>query len=188
MKSDEALEQIAYLKELTSKTRLIASYGYKYYILWGILSLTGFITAVYFNPMIIWTTIDIIGFLLTFLLILIDTKKVKASALLKKIGWQSLVLLISGFIIYYVIRRYEDYTILVAFWPFQIGIIYLVASVHMGKDLTFIGLWLIASSIASVFMPMPFQNFWLGAACGGGLILTGIIFRNQIKKFGANID
>ncbi|MBN2041517.1 MAG: hypothetical protein JW864_15880 [Spirochaetes bacterium] len=182
MKSDEALEQIAYLKKLAEKSRLIAAYGYKFYILWGILLIIGFFTSVYLTPWLIWLIIDATGFLLTLIFILQERGKEKTSALLKKIGIQSIILLITGFIIFYVISGSSDLNIRAAFWPFHVGTIYLIASVHIGKDLFTIGLWLAAAAIASVFMPAPLQNFWLGISCGGGMIVTGIIFRNQIRK------
>lgn len=188
MKSEEALEQIAYLREITAKTRIIATHGYPYFILWGILLVIGYFSAIRINPNLVWLIVNIIGFSATSMMIIREHKREKATLLIKQIGLISLIIFINSILVFAVLFSFENHTILRAFWPFQIGFIYTVASVHMGRDLTYIGLWLIATSTTSLLMPMQFQNIWLGITCGCGLIFTGIIFRNQVKKAGYKIE
>lgn len=69
-----------------------------------------------------------------------------------------------------------------AYWPFWLGVIYLVNSVFVGNELAVIGGWLVAASIASVYMPEFAQALWLAFAGGGALAITGFIFRRQVRR------
>lgn len=186
MKSKEAFEQIAYLKELTAKTVVNAAYGYPYFIVWGILCAIGYIGNFLF-PMrfikLLWSIISVVGIIITIAILIKDKKKHSHSPLLKRIGLQCIILfavdylLFFGFLIHYKISNLLD-----AYWPFQIGIIYIIASIHMSRSLTLIGFWLILTAIVSFFIPMQVKSIFLALTLGGGLIFTGILFRNQAKK------
>ena len=65
MKSDEALEQIAYLKEITDNSRLKAAYGYPYFFLWGIVMAIGYIGVLWVKPDLIWAIADSAGILIS---------------------------------------------------------------------------------------------------------------------------
>lgn len=70
------------------------------------------------------------------------------------------------------------------YMPFQVGVAYMVAGVFIGRDLKYIGLAMIITSLLSLLMPCPIQDIWLAIIGGGGLVLTGLIFKNQVKKSG----
>jgi hypothetical protein len=190
MKSEEALEQIAYLKDITAKSQLSAARGYKYFIIWGLYTSLRYFGEFYSENNLSWfpiwkLTILITSIIVTVFIFIIDRKKessIPIPHLVNQIGIQCLVLIISGIIIFNLFKEPKE--ALIAFWPLQIGIIYLVASVHMGRGLIFIGLWLIITSILSIPMPLPFKVIWLAITCGGGLIFTGILFKYRIKKAG----
>jgi hypothetical protein len=185
MKSEEALEQIAYLKELTEKTRKSAAYGYPYLILWGILCIIGY-SHHYLFPIYLWgwtwLIISILGMIITVILLINRNKKYGYTPLSKKIGQQCFVLFATDLLIFSVLVYYKIIILLTPYWAFQIGIIYIISGVHLGKAYTFMGLWMIITAIASFFMSDPLQSVWLAISFGGGLLFTGIIFRNQIKK------
>ena len=69
-----------------------------------------------------------------------------------------------------------------AYWPFWLGLIYLANSVFVGAELAWIGGWLVAASIASLWMPHVVQALWLAATGGGGLAVTGFVLRHQVRR------
>jgi hypothetical protein len=185
MKSEEALKQIAYLKELAEKTVLNIAFGYQYFILWGILCVLGYISNIIF-PMnlhnYLWSIISIIGVITTIVILIINRKKYGLSPLFKRIGMQCLILFALDYLFFGFLIYYKIYELLHSYWPFQIGIIYIIASIHLSRSLTFIGLWLILTSILSFFIPIQIQNIFMAITFGGGLLFTGILFRHQIMK------
>jgi hypothetical protein len=181
MKSEEALEQIAYLKEIAAKSRLIAAYGYPFFILWGIITAIGYIGSLVFSTHFAWLIV-VVGTIISILMRIESSNKTNANRLLKQLGLQSLILVMAGILIFIYLREYHDPLILNAFPPFLFGVIYLVNSVHIGRDLAFIGLWLALTSAISLLFSSPFQDIWLAVTWSGGLIFTGIIFKIQIRK------
>jgi hypothetical protein len=190
MKSEEALEQLAFLKELTAKTALNIAYGYRYFILWGILCAFGYINNVIF-PMYLhnylWSAISIVGLIITIVILIKEKKKHGGSPLFKRIGIQCLILFLIDYLFFGFFIHYKIYELLNAYWSFQIGIIYIIASIHLNRSLTFIGLWLILTAIVSFFIPIQFQNIFMAITFGGGLIFTGVIFKIQIRKIESKI-
>ncbi len=191
MRSDEAIEQVAYLKEIINRTRLKAAEGYPWLILWGIIYLLGY-TSVYFFGQFVWIVLITVGGLLSIIIPTIQkirkrTVNRRAPSLIKKIGMQCLILVISGGLIFKVLVTHRDWTIVNAYWPFLIGVIYMVAGVHIGWDMILIGFWIALVSIISIFIPPQYQSVWLGITAGGGLLFTGILFRYQFKKAGKEI-
>lgn len=181
MKSEEALEQIAYLKELTAKTRLKAADSYPHFILWGIIVFIGYLGTYILSTHKIWFIVTI-GAIISCLMGFICSRNKSTTRLLKQIGLQFLILVIAGILIFIYLLRYHDESMLSAFPSFQFGIIYLVASVHLGRNLMFVGLWMIFASAISLIFPVPFHDIWLAISIGGGLLSTGILFRNRSKK------
>jgi len=187
MKSEEALEQIEFLKQLTDKTRLKAAYSYPYFILWGILSIIGYVGS-YLLPMhswgMLWGAISVIGSIITAIFAIKYIKKYSYTQLSKRIGLQCLILLLADILLFRLLIIYGVYELLSAYWPFQFGIIYIIASIHIGRDLTLIGLWMIIISFISFLFPASFQNIWFALTYGSALLFTGIMFRYQLKKAG----
>lgn len=191
MKSDEALEQIAYLKELTQKTRIKAVYSYPYFMLWGILSMIGYSSRAYLPLHLygsMWVILWIIGMPVTIFFIVRQGRKHTYTPLLRRIGLQCLILIAADNLLFALLIYYKVYALLNPFWAFQIGLIYLIISVHTGLTYTFIGFWMIISAVVSFFITGPLSNIWLAVSFGGGMLITGIIFRNKVKKEGTGIE
>lgn len=102
-------------------------------------------------------------------------------ALLKRIGMATLVLFLGSVTLLSTMIGMGDVRIINDFWPFQIGLIYMVSGVFLGRELVWIGLWLAASAVASLYMAAPLQEVWLAAAGGGGLFLTGLLMWRQVR-------
>jgi hypothetical protein len=185
MKSEEALEQIEYLKELTEKTRMNAAYGYHFFILWGILCIIGYLHRLIFPIHLwgwIWLIITIVGMILTAIFIINRNKKYGYTQLSKKIGLQCLVLFAVDELIFCLLLYYKIYALLNPYWAFQIGVVHIIAGVHIGRDFRLIGLWMTIAAIASFYMPAQLQHIWLAISFGGGMLFTGILFKYQVKK------
>jgi hypothetical protein len=191
MKSEEALEQIAYLKNLSEKAKINAAYGYPYFFLWGILCIIGYLHRLIFpfhTWKWVWLIISIIGAIMTAIILINRKKKSGYAPLLKKIGLQCIILLAADGLIFSLLLYHKIYILLNPYWAFQIGFIHIIVSVHMGLSFTFIGLWIIITAVAAYFMPLPFQHIWLAITFGGGLIFTGILFKFQIRKIESKIE
>ena len=183
MKPENALDQIAFLKEIIAKSRIRAAYAYPYCIVWGTIWVTGYLTTIAFSPLYVWPAITSIGAILSIIIGIKKRHTEGGTRLLKQLGLQSLVLFVS-YILVFALLVYvsKEQLILNAYWPFQIGVTYIVMSVFIGRDLLYIGLWLVSASLASLLMPLQTQSIWLALSGGGGLLLTGAIFRNQVMK------
>ena len=188
MKSEEALEQISYMKDLLAKSRIKATEGYPVFLLVGIFWFIG-------NILIITAhTIPFLNFLWVFFVIaaavsvraLVRNHKwpVMDLKLLKQLGSQCLFLLISSIPFGVLLFNLSANWAFKAYVPFQVGLAYMIAGVFIGRDMKYIGLGIAATSLLSLLMPYPFQDIWLAVVGGGGLAVTGVIFRNQVKKRG----
>ncbi len=188
MKSEEALEQIAYIKDVLMKSRLKATEGYPAFILVGALWFLGNVLSVltgYFP----WTNylwiVYGIGSIAAARTVLVRHRWPEMNMkLLRQLGTQCLVILISsipmGILLFYLSAGWA----FKMYIPFQLGVVYIAVGVFIGHDMKIIGIGLIVTSLLSLFIPGPLQDIWLAVAGGGGLMLTGVIFRNQVKKSG----
>lgn len=183
MESNEALNQIAYVRDLLTKTRLSSAEGYPYFILWGIIWILGYIGSIWIPPYL-WSGLCLIGGIGSFFIGKRRKWKPTDLKLLKQLAIQALILFMTSLPIYALLFFSKLDAIIYAFWPFEIGIIYMVIGVFMGKDLMGIGSGLVFAALISLLLPNPFQFIWLAIIGGGGLLMTGIIFRNQVKKSG----
>jgi hypothetical protein len=183
MKSEEAIEHIEFIKELTAKTRLRAANSYPFFILWGIICILGYL-GIYILPLYLyfynWWIMWFIGMIIS-VIIFKKRKNVNKTPLSKRINLQGLTLFISDMFLFWLFIHYNHYELLNAFWPFQFGIIYIITGIHIGRELIYIGLCMLVTAILSFFIPETFQHAWLAITYGGGVLSTGIIFRNQIK-------
>ena len=187
---DEALKQISFLKEITEQSRLKVAEGYPYFFLWGFIWFVGYLASIVIfgrNTGIMWLVLVIFGFIGT---VLIGKGKGRKTGpnptLLKKLGWLSLLLwtvaLLFFVLFYKVFHGFFRLNLINAYWPFQIGVIYLANSIFFGRQLVIVGCWLIICALVSLLLPFPFFFIWLALAGGGGLIFTAYIFRKQVAK------
>lgn len=185
LQHDEALEQISYLKELANQSRLKIASGYPHFFLWGLIWLVGYLGSAFILDKLysmMWLTLVIFGLAGTALIgYQMGRKTGFAPALLKKLGLLSLLMFAAaGLLFVLTFRGGLDLNLINAYWPFQIGVIYLANSIFFDKQLVLIGCWLIFAAFVSLLIPTPYLFIWLALAGGGGLIFTGYIFRKQV--------
>lgn len=181
VKTEEALDQIAYLQKLIVQTRLRAADGYLFFLLWGLLWIAGYVGSLWWHYGV-WVAIFPVGALLS-AVIGFRIRKDPVPPLLKKIGWLMLILFVYIALLFNQLLRITDnIQVINVFWPFHIGLLYILAGIFAGRSLILIGGWLILAAGTGLWIPSPFQEIWLAVGGGGGLILTGIIMRKQVIK------
>ena len=186
MKSDEAIEQIAYLKELTRGVREQAAECYLLLIIWGVIYIPGYIV----SNLTLWVILLIIGFILTFVFYLNiynrnDSDNWLTPPLLKRIISLAMIFLISGTIILLALMKHRLYHEVNAFWPFYAGIFMMTIGTSVLASFPVkAGLWFALVSGVSVFIPFPYQTIWLAITTGGGAVVAGLILRAKMEKAG----
>jgi hypothetical protein len=188
MKSEEALEQIAYIRDILEKSRLKAIEGYPAFLLGGALWFFANILSVfagYFpGANYLWIVFGFASIAAARVVVRRHKWPSMNIKLLKQLGKQCIIILTSsipiGILLFYLNAGWA----LKVYIPFQVGVVYMAAGVFIGRDLKLIGMGLAATSLLSLLMPYPLQDVWLAVIGGGGLVLTGLIFRNQVKKRG----
>ncbi len=182
MNMQEALDQVAYLQKLVAQTRLRAADGYPFFLLWGLLWIAGYAGSIRWSQGV-WAIIAPVGVLLSVVLVLKKRREQPVPPLLKKIGWVMLILFIYiAFLFGQLLLISDNPQIVNSFWPFHIGLLYIVAGILTGRSLVMIGCWLILAAVAGIWFPSPWQEIWLAAGGGGSLILTGVLLRKQVIK------
>jgi hypothetical protein len=102
---------------------------------------------------------------------------------LKKLGWLCLILVVYfGLLFCYLCQVTINPQLIISYWPFHIGLLYIIAGIFIGRQLIYIGGWLILVAVAGCWLPVTIQLVWLAVSGGGGLILTGIIFRKYARR------
>ncbi len=189
LQPDDALEQISYLKELANQSRLKIAHGYPYFFLWGLIWLVGYLGSILIPGKLIgmiWLIICSFGVGGSILIgYWLGQRTRPVPALLKKLGWLSFLMLAVAIMMFFLtFRGVFNLNLINAYWPFQIGVIYLANSIFFDKQLAKVGLWLIITAFVSLLIPIPYLFLWLALAGGGGLIFTGCIFRKQVAQVG----
>ncbi len=185
MKPEEALDQISYLRELVQQSRLRVAWGYPHFLLWGALWVIGYLGALWTpepQRLWVWPAVYSVGAIGSATLSTMSGRGAPVPALLKKLGWINLVLLAGSVLLLVFFVGFSDRHSINAFWPFQIGTFYIVSGLLIGQELVLIGSWLVFAALVSLWMASPIQDIWLALVGGGGLILTGILLRRQVKK------
>lgn len=189
LKPDDVLDQISYLKELADQSRIKIAYGYPYFFLWGFIWLVAYLSSIIIPHKqlgMMWLTMSSIGILATALICYrMGRQTGPFPALLKKLGWLSLLMWVVAVMLFpLTFRSGYNLNLINAYWPFQIGVIYLANSIFFDRQLAMIGCWLIFAAFISLIIPIPYFFIWLALAGGGGLLFTGYIFRKQVVKVG----
>lgn len=184
MNPEDALKQIEYLKELADETRIRASEGYPFFLLWGALWILGYIGMINLDYQI-WAWVAPLGGILSGVIGWRMKPYSGAGPLLKKLAKLSVILGVSACCVFaalVTVSTNPNPRFLTAFWPFQIGVIYTAVGLFMGKEMVKIGGWLLATAIISLWLPPTFQLIWLAALGGGALLLTGLLLLRQAKR------
>lgn len=181
MNRNDALDQIDYLKTIINKNRVTAEQGYPYCILWGAIWIIGYLSNIWFSP-IVWFFLTIPGGILS---VVIGIKwpwpPSSDIKLLKKVGIQAAVLF--AFLIIYPNIIYDHPTLVLdgnIFYPVILGIIYMMMGIMIGKSFTILGALLVLTGTLSKFFEGSAQNVWLALACGGTLFISGFLFRKAV--------
>ena len=182
MQTKEAFDQLGYLRELISQTRLRVADSYLHFLVWGVLWMLGFLGSIWLSYYI-WVVIGPIGAVISGVIGFRNKQKAPPPALLKKIGWLIVVLLIYMSLLFsQLLMLGENTQLLNSFWPFHFGLLYILAGIFWGHQMILIGGWLMAVAVVGYWVPNPLQEIWLALGAGGGLILTGILLRKQVAK------
>lgn len=187
MKPEEALKQIEYLKKLTDETRIRVSEGYPFFLLWGALWILGYTGSICLDYRV-WYWIAPLGGIVSGIIGWSMKPYSGTSPLLfKKLTKLSIILGVSACCVFAALITVSDNLnprIFTAFWPFQVGVIYMAIGLFMGKEMVQIGGWLVAATIISLWLPPIIQQIWLAVLGGGALLFTGLLLLRQAKKNG----
>ncbi len=186
LKQGEALEQIAYLKKLTEQTRLRAADWYPYFLLWGVIWIIGNAAGPWVKDWkygLLWLALCVAGMAISFIIgFSRRANSKKAPPLLKKLGLLSLTITAAAGLFFPFVIMALGEKIITLYWPFWIGVVYIANSVFIGRQLAWIGLWIVFEAVIALIIPMPYFYFWLSLAGGGSLLATGLIFKKQAKS------
>lgn len=202
---DDALEQISYLRDLIDATRLRAASGWFSYLCWGIAWTLGYVATawtLYPHRLVgsppkslaadVWGVVLIGAFVATGLFGHAVGDGRRLTTLARQLVWLNAIAFAAVFAFWLLAGLSFGHTVFVAFgrhaqnsyWPFWIGVLYLLNGIFLGSELYAIGGWLIAASVLGLVMPPWVQALWLAFAGGGGLVATGILFRRQLHTAG----
>ena len=187
LKPEEIIEQIGYLKKLIDQTRIRAAIGYPHFLLWGVIWIFGYLAAPWIpGPKIslVWLILCIAGLIGSFIIGRISRRGKITPPLLRQLTFLSITIAAAAGLCYpFVIQTFGD-KISTIYWPFWVGVIYVANGIFIGKQLIWIGLWLVFEVSISLLIPMPYFYYWLALAGGGSFLLTGFILRKQVKSHG----
>jgi len=192
LQQGEIMEQITYLKKLIDATRLRAAGGYPHFILWGFIWIIGNIAGTFGigrNLGWIWMVLCSVGGVTSIVLGIISRRNTKyAPTLLGQLRFLNLILGDEAGLFFpmcfYFDNVYFGAKTLSIYVPFWIGVIYIANGIFIGKELIWIGLWIAFEALIALAIPFPFFYIWLALAGGGSLLVTGFIFRKQVKARG----
>lgn len=185
MKPEEAIEQITYLRDLLDRSRLRAAGGYPHFLFWGVLWVVGYLGTLWLPVPLgrwVWPAIYVVGAAGSTLIGIRTAHATPVPALLKKLGWLTVIFSVASLGLLILFVGMSDRHTINAYWPFVIGVMYATNSLFLGRELMLIGVWLVVTAVASLWMASPIQDIWLAMAGGGGLILTGILLRRQVAQ------
>lgn len=180
MKPEEALDQIAYLRQLVNQSRFRISSFSPWFIMWGVLWIFGYLDTLWLPEPARnwgWPAVYLIGFVASFWPFVRRPAGPPAPELFRKLNWVSLILLGGCVAIPLVFFGGAGQHTVNAYFPFVIGLIYLANGLFYGPEIVAMGGWLVGLGVAAVWIPSPWQEITLAAFGGGGLILTGLLLR-----------
>lgn len=184
---DEAIKQIAYIRELLETTkRRVATY-WPIFVLYGPLWVLGYSGEHWLRNGVPgwlewrWTILNCAGGLASFVWLTKRRQRRPITSFERQMLWTQVGLFCAFFIgLPLVIGGSAiDYNMYV---PFYIGVAYFVAGVFLGRELVFIGVWITICAGAAAFLPEDVRWLWFAVNGGGGLIVTGLLLRRQLRR------
>ena len=192
----QALHQIGYLRDLVQETRISVAAAWPSFVLWGIVWIIGYSATalsrsdVSFAPSetilaAIWITPLVVASVLSALTGRAGRRGAPTTTLGRRLFRLNVGLAVFGFaVLPFVLFGSLDVTISFdAYIPLWIGVLYVVNGLFVGDELTAIGAWILGAAVISHFLdPSWVRPLWLAVAGGGGLLITGLIFRRDTSK------
>lgn len=193
-KQEEALEQIAYLKKIVDQTRLKAGYGYPQFLLWGVIWILGDIAGTFVKDWeygLVWLVLCLSGGITSFIIGFISRRKTRnLPTMIRQMMLLSILLAAAAGLCSPLcsnllnLNGSYDVKFLSAYPFFWVGVIYVANGIFIGRQLVWIGLWIVFETLVSLAIPLPYFYYWEALAGGDSLLVTGFIFRKQVKNLG----
>ncbi|MGH2758944.1 MAG: hypothetical protein ACRDKJ_05195 [Actinomycetota bacterium] len=185
---DEAMKQIAYIRDVLDSTKQRVATYWPIFVMWGPLWVLGYAGEYWEDnsgPAWLtwrWAILNGIGSVGTFLLVSQRRGRRPLTSLERQMLWLQVGVAFSFF---FGIPMAIGETILVdwnTYVPFYIGFTYFVAGVFLGRELILISLWLAACALTAEFLPEDVRWLWFAVNGGGGLTVSGLILRRQLRR------
>lgn len=181
MKTEQALEQVAYLRDLVEQTRVRAADTWPYFMLWGLIVPVGYLASWRLSEeraAWVWMGLVLGGAIVSFVIGRTFRRGGRTPALMRRLGWIAAVVFAAGELLPNVLMDLRADAEL-AYPPFLWGVIYVLWGVLAGWELVVIGAWTVAAACVSVAFSHDVQALWLAAASGIGLLATGVLLRRR---------
>lgn len=185
---DEAIKQIAYIRDLLDSTKQRVAAYWPIFVMWGPLWVLGYAGEYWEDhggPRLLdwrWAILNGIGFVGTFLFV----SRLRGRGPLTSLERQMLWLQVGLFGAFFFGIPMAIGTGTIVDWntyvPFYVGFTYFVAGVFLGRELIAISLWLAACALSAEFLPENVRWLWFAVNGGGGLIVSGLILRRQLRR------
>lgn len=186
---DEAFKQIAYIRDLLDSTKQRVANYWPIFVMWGPLWMLGYVGEYWDDnggPAWLawrWAIVNGLGFVGTFLLISQRRVRQPLTSLERKMLWLQVGVFGAFFFFIPMAIGGESFAVdFNTYIPFYIGFTYFVAGVFLGRELILISLWLAACALAAEFLPEDVRWLWFAVNGGGGLIVSGLILRRQLRR------
>lgn len=186
---DEAMKQIAYIRDLLESTKQRVATYWPIFVMWGLLWVLGYAGEYWDDnggPAWLggrWPIINGIGFVGWFVLAGRRRGRGPLTTLERQLLWLQVGLFVAFFLgIPMAMGDGPTAVDLNTYIPFYIGFSYFVAGVFLGRELILISLWLAATALAAEFLPEGIRWLWFAVNGGGGLIVSGLLLRRQLRR------
>jgi len=185
----QALEDIAFIKQLISRNQQKLNDGAPFLLIWGFYVMVGYI-GMQFNqvewPIWFWSSGSIIGGILSAIAgnrISPKSSNVQQGGASTWMFWlPPLIMAISGcFMMATGIVKLEYLSF---FWFILIGLLYVSMGPLLGKGPIYLGSWFIVLSMLTRLFFLDYQYLILGLLGGGSIVIVGYLLRQRSLKHG----
>lgn len=186
---DEAMKQIAYIRDLLEATKQRVATYWPVFVMWGPLWVLGYAGEYWDDnggPAWLdwrWAILNGIGFVGTFVWVSRRRGRRPLATFERQMLWLQVGLAFAFFLgIPMAIGNGLTVIDFNTYIPFYIGFTYFVLGVFLGRELILISLWLAATALAAELLPEEIRWLWFAVNGGGGLIVSGLLLRRQLRR------
>lgn len=186
---DEAMKQIAYIRDLLESTKQRVATYWPIFVMWGLLWVLGYAGEYWADnggPGWLdwrWPILNGIGFVGWFVLAIRSRGRGPLTTLERQLLWLQVGVFGAFFVgVPMAMGDGPAAVDLNTYIPFYIGFSYFVAGVFLGRELILISLWLAATALTAEFLPEGIRWLWFAVNGGGGLIVSGLLLRRQLRR------